>query len=248
MLEEKLIALGMSEREARLYLSGLEFGLAPASSIARGAGEKRVTAYQILEQMVIRWYARKILKDHITYYHMQEPESLSKNFEKKVNDLKSSLPEFLGMMNVVWIKPKMEYYSWLSGVQELMRKIISYGDSMQGKPFKTFLGTSDIDKEFEKWLPEFIQERLQYSTLTRSIMTQQASLYINYMKENHEYVIVDDDIFDMANEIVLYGNNKVALLLYNKEELSAMSISSQSFHDALESIFNLLWKIYSNSK
>lgn len=116
---------------------------------------------------------------------------------------------------------------------------------MQDKPFKTFLGTSDIDKEFEEWLPSFIEERLQYSIQTRSIMTKQASLYINYMKENHEYVVVDDDIFDMANEIVLYGNDKVALLLYNKNELSAMSIKSQSFHNALENIFDLLRKIYS---
>ena len=104
---------------------------------------------------------------------------------------------------------------------------------------------SDMDKVFEEWLPEFIKERLQCSIPTRSIMTKQAGLYTNYVKKYHEYLIVDDDIFDMANEIVIYGNDKVALLPYNKEELSAMSIRSKSFHDSLESIFDLLWKIYS---
>ena len=245
MLEEKLIALGMGEREARLYLVGLQTGLAPASRIAKKSWEKRVTVYQTLEQMVKKWYTKKTLQDHISYYFMKDPKELADFFEHKTKDLKSSLPELFGMMNSTWIKPQMEYYSWLSGVQELMKSILVSGTQMSSwQYFKTFLWISDIDEEFEQWLPEFIPERLKCPILTRSIMTKQAWLYANYTKQYHEYIIVDDDIFDMANEIVLYGNNQVALLLYNKNELSAMNIKSQSFYDSLESIFDLLWKIY----
>lgn len=67
----------------------------------------------------------------------------------------------------------------------------------------------------------------------------------NYTQANtrlHEHIIIDDPIFSLANEIVLYNKNKVALLLYNTDEKSACIIESKTLFDALKSMFELLRK------
>ncbi|USN54328.1 MAG: hypothetical protein H6765_07295 [Candidatus Peribacteria bacterium] len=54
-MDEKLIAVlkryGLSEKEAKIYLTTLELGSAPASTIGRRAGIKRVTAYALLQDL-----------------------------------------------------------------------------------------------------------------------------------------------------------------------------------------------------
>jgi len=42
---------GLSDKEAKIYLTTLELGNSPASSIARRSEIKRITAYVILEDM-----------------------------------------------------------------------------------------------------------------------------------------------------------------------------------------------------
>lgn len=68
-------------------------------------------------------------------------------------------------------------------------------------------------------------------------MTESSHAYTQFTKEYHEYRIIKDSVFDMANEIVLYGEDKVALMMYSIDELSAVVIQSQSFFHALTGIF-----------
>ena len=51
-LTQSLQQYGFSEKEAKVYLASLELGTAPGSTIARHAGEKRVTVYAILKEFV----------------------------------------------------------------------------------------------------------------------------------------------------------------------------------------------------
>jgi hypothetical protein len=46
----------------------------------------------------------------------------------------------------------------------------------------------------------------------------------------------------MWNEIVIYWDNKIAVLMYAKDEQSWLIIESKTLHDWLRSVFNLIWK------
>jgi len=43
---------GFSEKEAKVYMAGLELGSAPASSIARCSGENRATVYSVIRELI----------------------------------------------------------------------------------------------------------------------------------------------------------------------------------------------------
>ncbi len=100
-----------------------------------------------------------------------------------------------------------------------------------------------MDPKFAKYLEtDFMQLRKQYNIKTRMITSADSSNYTKINMHLHEHIIVDDPIFSLANEIVLYNRNKVALLLYNADERCACVVESKTLFDALKSMFDLLWK------
>jgi hypothetical protein len=97
---------------------------------------------------------------------------------------------------------------------------------------------------------DFVPWRLKYQTKTKAIISQQSldQEYSKYNQERHESIVIDDPIFDIANEIIVHGKDKVSLLMYTSEELSALVITSRTLHNGLKSIFNLIWKMHQKKK
>ena len=107
----------------------------------------------------------------------------------------------------------------------------------------TILGDSDIDPQFEQFLEEeFIDYRLQLPKKTLTILSKGSSAYTKYTKKHHDFRVINDPLFQMGNELIVYGHNKVAILLYSTAEMSALMIESQTLHDTLRNIFKMLWK------
>jgi hypothetical protein len=79
-------------------------------------------------------------------------------------------------------------------------------------------------------------------------MSQDKSKYMDYHKKSHNTLIVDEPLFDLWNEIVVYSDNKVAILMYDTAEMSWLTIESQTLHDGLTSLFNLIRDIYKKKK
>jgi hypothetical protein len=55
-------------------------------------------------------------------------------------------------------------------------------------------------------------------------------------------------LFDLGNEIVVYGDNKVAILMYDTAEMSWLTIESQTLHDGLTSLFTLIRDTHKKKK
>jgi hypothetical protein len=55
-------------------------------------------------------------------------------------------------------------------------------------------------------------------------------------------------LFNLGNEIVVFGWNKIAVLMYATEEMSGLIIESQTLHDGLTSLFSLLRDAYKTKK
>jgi len=88
--------------------------------------------------------------------------------------------------------------------------------------FYTFLGTKEIDPIFQRYLTdEFVPFRLNYKTKTKAIISNKnATSYSIYNQDYHDSVVIDNDLFEMSNEIVMFGTAKVAILMYSSSELS----------------------------
>jgi len=100
---------GFSEKEAKVYLTALELGPTLASSIARNVGEKRVSTYTILREMIKKGYMHEIKRNEVSYFSSTSPELLFQEFEKKYQNFKDSLPNFLSIFTRFDNKTKIQF-------------------------------------------------------------------------------------------------------------------------------------------
>ena len=252
MLSKILQDYGLSKTEAQSYLAVLELGTAPVSSIARRTWENRVTVYSSLKNLVKKWIALETPKKWSTYYSVISPEKLIHHMKDKYAALEKALPQFLAIANKYDNKPKVEFYEWLEWLKNIYENIILHGgdDMEKDEPYLTFTWTGDIDPKFQQYLMhEFAPRRLKFSRKTKTILSKQTgNIYGKYHTTKHESLVIDDPVFDFANEMMIYGKDKVALVMYTSQEMCGLVITSSTLHKWLKSMFNLIRKLSKKGK
>jgi len=225
---------------------------APVSSIARRAKENRVTVYSALKNLVNKWIIIEEIKNEGRYYSALSPQSLLDKFHRKYEALKEKLPEFMAIASKYDNKPKVQFFEGLEGLKSIYEWIILHGgdDMEKDESYLTFTGTWDIDPAFQDYLVNvFAPWRLKFPRKTKSILAKNyKNRYIEYHTKQHDYLTIDDPIFDFSDEIVIYGKDKVAMAMYNSNEMCGLILTSKTLHDGLKSMFNLIWKLSKKHK
>lgn len=237
---------GLSEKEARVYLTILQLWTSIASTISRRAELNRVTTYTLLANLKRDGFVNETTKDGIKYYSVLRPDTLLKQLEQKYESFKEKVPELLAMAEKFGNKPKIQFYDGAKWLKFLFKEIILSGEDMpSGVPFLTFVGTNKIDLTFLEWLNnERSPRRLKFKRKSKAIAAKSTSEYADFNIKRHDSIVIDDPIFDFANEIVMYGNTKVAILMYQTNELCWLCIDNVTLHNGLKSMFHLIWNMH----
>ena len=53
---------------------------------------------------------------------------------------------------------------------------------------------------------------------------------------------VSDPLFQLSNEIILYGDEKIALIMFGENEMMGLLIKSKLLYTTLVSLFDLTWR------
>ncbi|MCF7834878.1 hypothetical protein K9M48_02370 [Candidatus Gracilibacteria bacterium] len=247
-LIDQLSYYGFSDKEAKIYLTCLELGSSLASTIARRSEVNRGTTYSILDDFKRRGIVSENIREDLKYFSVLNPEILFKREEEKYEKMKATLPDLLAITEKFGNRPKTQFFEGFQGLKKIFEEVLNAGDKMIN-PYLSFVGTNKMDPRVEKYIyNEFIPQRAKIKTKTKAIMSRNQSQYIDYHKKSHNTLIVDKPLFDLGNEIVVYSNNKVAILMYDTAEMSGLTIESQTLHDGLTSLFNLIRDIYKKKK
>ena len=235
---------GFSEKESQIYLTLLELGSSIASSLARRTGINRSTTYSILEDLKRRGIVTEIVRNEVKYYSVINPEQLFKKWEEKYELLKAELPSLLAVTNKFNNRTRTQFFEGLEGLKQIFEEVLEAGEEME-EPYLSFVGADHMDPKVEKYIhEEFIPRRLKIKTETKAIVSKDTSQYLKYHEKKHNTLVVEKPLFNLGNEIVVFGENKVAVLMYSTEEMSGLIIESQTLHDALRSVFELVWDVY----
>lgn len=242
---------GLSEKEAKIYVATLELGSAPASTIARRTNIKRVTVYTLLKELESKGICQSITRNDVKYFSVSKPEFLAQELEEKHQRFSKILPELMALANAYDNRPKIRYYEWFEWLKQTFEDVLSHSKHMdKDEYFLSFLWTSGIDPQFHKYLEtEFIKDRKEQKAKTKIIIAKaNQTLYAKQNQKLHESLVIDHPRFTLANEIVIYGTNKVAVLMFGKDEMAGITIESKSLHEWLENMFYLIRDAYGDRK
>lgn len=252
MLNDILQQHWLSKPESKAYLATLELWTAPVSKIARKMGDSRESVYYILENLEKKGFIKSVVMNKVTNYMAISPEELLTIQKRKMEWLMWAMPELMALWNWSESKPKVSLFEWAEWLKFLYQDTIK----KEWSEIKAFLWHTNTDKYLQKYLNTVhIKDRIQNNVNAKILMPvwmKKDKWYgpnDNKKSENlTEIKYIENEKFNFFNEIDLYDENKIWIMLYGTNEMFWLLIENKSIYDMLVALFDLLWNNYGNSK
>ncbi|MDP4008283.1 MAG: helix-turn-helix domain-containing protein [Candidatus Peregrinibacteria bacterium] len=237
--------IGLSEKEARVYLASLEVGNNKVSVIAKKCGLNRVTTYDVLERLLEHGLVSLVIKDNQKMYAALDPKSFVNRSKDKLKNLEKALP-LLKKLSSKTDHPKIEYFEGINGIKQV------YADTLTAKSeILNYASSELIRKIWPEYDDEYITERIKRKIFLRGIaINDECGLKVVQENEKsyRDIRLVPNDLFDFSNEINIY-DDKISIISL-KHDLVGIIIENEDIANTQRSIFKMAWeftKYFKNS-
>jgi len=232
-----LIDAGLNEKEAALYLAGIELGEASIQNLAEEAEIKRPTAYQIMQDLKLKGLFAEIYRGKKKLFLAENPENVLAILKAKQASFTKALPELNMFFSAGGTKPRVKFYQGVEGLKAI------YWGTLESK--RTLLEYGSIDDMFsampKSFIAEYVAARVKQGLWVKGLVpgTQAGQDYVrNDRKELREIILLPKNKFIFSNEITVY-NNKLAIVSF--PEKIGVVIESKKIAETQRSIFELAW-------
>jgi len=240
---------GFSDKEAKIYLVALELWSAPASTIARQTGIKRVTVYTILKDLKSKWIVNTLERKDITYFSVVSPKILLDLLEQKFLEFKDKAPELLALVEKIWSAPKIQY---LEGVWWLEKLFADFANTTED--MRVILWTPKTHKKsFASHVWRYRLLRKKRWLISRRIVTADDTDIKKELLDDKKYgrktVVIQDFPLPIHADINIYWPGKISILFFDKNDIpQAIIIQNNEVYNTLVGIFEYIWKLHTVKK
>jgi sugar-specific transcriptional regulator TrmB len=237
-IRDSLKQLGFVDKKADVWLACLELGSATVIEIAKKAGIKRTTAYDILMDLVQRGLVSETSKGKRRLFVGEDPEKIKKDLQRKEQIFSDILPMLKSVYNVRGVKPKIRFYEGIEGLKETYNDTLKYTGEMLAFASEDVVKTLGND-----WAYGYIKKRVKNELRVRAIMPASEIISKGYFARDSEHLrtskLIDPKKYPFSMEINIYGHSKVSLMS-SKEQLGLV-IESTEIYNTMKLIFELIW-------
>lgn len=239
----RLLELGLSDKEASVYLAMLELGPASVQDIAKKSGVNRTTSYLTIEALRKRGLTSSAQRGAKTLYTAESPSRLAavlnrerQEIEEKKRKLEESIPYFLALYNAIEGKPQVRFFEGEEGigaVRELMQRsrgeFLSFTAVDEGT-----LRLSEIDEPQRHRMARRVGGRLIYS-LKPGIRPPRTELGTWDVRE------LPYGTSPFTGEIDIAENKVAAYVARGK--IMAFVVENKEMADLFRALFNAAWRV-----
>lgn len=237
-LEATLQNIGLSEKEAKIYLALLKLKESHPSTIAYVANVKRPTTYLVLEQLEQRGLVSKVTKEKTQYYQPITPHSVLEDQYERYKALEEALPELLNIHKKFAVTPQVSLFEGKKGLINIMEDTLRTSTEL--------LCWADVDLAtrtiLADYYPSYIEKKVKRGIWLRGIFSYgpEALKYKKRGKEElREIYLIPKEEFPFKNEINIY-DNKVAIISH--QDQMGVIIENENIAETQRSIFNFAFK------
>lgn len=230
--------IGLTDKEARVYLACLEVGSGPVSHIATHARMNRVTAYDVLEKLMKKGMVHSMTKSKIRFFDAVDPDIVAGEFSKRAANFKKSLP-FFKKLRGEGTHPRIRYFEGIEGIKAL------YADTLKSKTeILNYSNSKEIRDHWNNYDEEYVSERAKQKIFLRGISPKDehgAWVHARDKENFREIRLVPPKEFTFTNEINIY-DDKMAIASFKDEPLIGMIIESMEIANTQRDIFKMAWQ------
>ena len=241
MFEKYLQQIGLSEKEAEVYVALLQYENASVSELAKQTKVNRTTIYPVLETLAKKGLVSEVQVDKKTNYQAEPPERLETFVErqkivldenaKRLNDI---IPQLKSIQRESGERPVVKYFEGREGIisssEELYSSDEETGIAYLVYPKDLLLGLfkkEETDKYKKVRLGKKVKSKVLYTYKDGIIPSS----------EDGDRIKIDENKYPIKCDISVIGN-LVRINTLN-EKLSAIVIRSKDFADTMRSILKL---------
>jgi len=247
-LAHELQKIGLSDKEARVYLANLGLGQSSVQNIAHKAGVNRATTYVVLESLIKKGLCSTFSQKKKTYYIANDPELLTtlfkiqkKEIDEKEKYFASLLPQFKMIDSQSTDKPTVKFFEGKQGLLNAMDEfILSYNRAGEDDDqVYMFYNRDQVDSFFtDQEKNQFRQFRIKHGLQVKSVYNMEKG----FMKDTPDGVRlkVSGKDYAFSADIGIH-NEAVRFLIFGKKP-SGIIIKSPEVAQTLSSLFRMAWE------
>lgn len=244
--------LGVSELEAKLYVSLLDTGPMSVRGLAESIGIKRTTAYLYIDLLIEKGLVIKIVKGAQKLVSPNPPDSLKYLVEKKLESAKlvqENFPTILKKINDLYPQVKasdeaeIKYYKGRNGVKKI------YEEALKAKEFRSYVNIGlmyDNLPENSQLFAEALKNNKSlkmYELIEDSVRSREQTEFqtSNASHERYFYKFLPKEVRLHAADTLIY-DGKVAIVNVGKKISGVVLHNSEYFYNSKE-LFDFNWRM-----
>lgn len=239
-----LQAVGLDAKQSQLYVTGLQLGTAPASEYAKATGINRITAYNLLEEMVHRGMCTVVKKMRAKWYAPVAPEFVALEARKNSEALERVLPELRSLQGAKYRKPRVRFFEGWEGVRHVYQDTLTASSELLN-----FANSAVVRQFWPKYDQEYVEQRVKHGIHLRGIAPDDATgrrVHGEDRERLREIRLVPARDFDFKNEINIY-DHKVAICSFDSglrgaRDMFGVIIESKEVAETQRQIFEMAWR------
>lgn len=238
LLLRRLQALGLSRREAEIYLAALESGQSPASRIAEKGRMNRVSAYNTLEKLVKKGLIEEGERAGVKVFSALPPEIFVEETKKRTRDIEESLPDLLSLVGTPLFRPSVRFFEDIEGVK------MAYRFSLEAKTeILNYANSKNLREHWAEYDDEYVQKRTEKHIFLRGLAPDDA-FGKRVQRDDEKYYrqtrLLNEKHFAVENEIKIFDNK--LLIASFEPHIFAILIESSAVADTQRQIFEIAWE------
>lgn len=247
-MEQALIKLGLSEKEAKVYLATLELGEDTVQNIGKKAGVNRATTYVILEKLMSLGLVSSVEHDKKTKFIAESPtelanilESEKREIEERRHELNETMSQLMAVYNTKKGKPIVRYFEGADGLETLDK--LDQENLKNGSEQLGIIPIDIIEEEFPARRKSAVEYRVKMGVKTRTIYTHKDGPIPNYVneKELRDAVFIPRSEFPITASIQIHPNWGVKFFSFQKGNYLGVLVQSREIANNLKLVFELAW-------
>lgn len=235
--------LGLTQKQASVYMAMLELGEAPMTDIAKKANLKRPTVYLMIDELNLLGLAGEITKGKKKFYSAVHPKRFAELAKFRAEQADKILPELVALQKTS-NKPKVRMLEGLKGAETAYQEALELMNA--NKEGLTFGNISLLKENFPEVLKIYNQilKKLRNPNIREIIYGgQESEEWVDEMNarkiKSYEARYLDQGFaFGKTDQLIV--GDKVMIFSLGKEMFVTI-IESKEIADTQRVLFELAW-------
>ncbi|RLE38854.1 hypothetical protein DRJ17_02765 [Candidatus Woesearchaeota archaeon] len=233
-MNQILVEAGLTDSEAKVYLTLLDLGMDLAGTIARKSGIHRRSVYDILDRLIEKGLVSYIVKNNQRHYEATDPIRLIELLKEKERKIQEVLPRLQLKYSMTREKQETNFYRGKNGLKTVFEDQLK-----EGKEILIFGANVDVNEVIKFYFPHFDRARVQKKIKVKFIFSEDARDNPAIKKIPLKEVRYIPKGFSSPAATYIYGN-KVAIILWSENPL-AILIKQKEIADNYKQFFKFVW-------